>query len=57
MAARPETKILYTSGYLDDDVIRRGIIERDVPFLAKPFTVESLTRKVRDVLDRVERPR
>jgi CheY-like chemotaxis protein len=48
---RPEARILFMSGYTDDNLIRYSIDE-GVAFLEKPITPESLTRKVREVLDR-----
>jgi two-component system, cell cycle sensor histidine kinase and response regulator CckA len=48
--ARPDLKILYMSGYTDDDVVRRGIDGIASRFLQKPFTPEVLLRHVREAL-------
>ncbi|MCU1254582.1 MAG: domain S-box protein, partial [Candidatus Angelobacter sp.] len=50
-AARPETKVLYTSGYADDEVAQHGLVETECAFLEKPFTRDALIRKVREILD------
>jgi PAS domain S-box-containing protein len=47
---RPETKVLYLSGYTEDAIISDGSIEKGTTFLQKPFTLQSLSRKVREVL-------
>jgi signal transduction histidine kinase len=48
---RPEIRVLFMSGYTDDDIVRRGLLRPGVPFLQKPFVAADLSRKVRDVLD------
>jgi two-component system cell cycle sensor histidine kinase/response regulator CckA len=48
---RPEMRVLYMSGYSDDALIRRGVVEQGAAFLQKPFTPDALAHKVREVLD------
>ena len=47
----PETRCLFMSGYTDDAIVRRGVREEGMPFLQKPFTIDALALKVREVLD------
>jgi CheY-like chemotaxis protein len=51
LARRPNLKVLYISGYTNDEVVRRGIRRTEAHFLQKPFTAQELMRKVRKVLD------
>lgn len=47
----PDLKVLFVSGYTSDVTIRRGMRENEVLLVQKPFTAESLGRKIREVLD------
>jgi CheY-like chemotaxis protein len=49
-ALRSDLKVLYISGYTNDEVLRRGVHGDRTPFLHKPFTSEGLMRRVREVL-------
>ncbi|HEY5837610.1 MAG TPA: PAS domain S-box protein [Pyrinomonadaceae bacterium] len=49
--ARPETRVLYMSGFTDDAVVRHGVSAYELCFIQKPFSPESLAIKVREVLD------
>ena|GEM_PF-4831384 len=48
---RPDMKILFSSGYTDDVILRHGIIERDIQFIEKPYTPQNLAVKIRTMLD------
>lgn len=50
-AIRPETKVLYTSGYADDEIVQSSIPGQDHAFLGKPFSRDALVAKVRNLLD------
>ncbi len=47
----PGLRVLFTSGYTDDTVLRHGVTAQTAKFLAKPYTVGALTRKIREILD------
>ena len=49
-AARPQVVVLYTSGYTDDVIAHRGVLDRNMAFIPKPYTAEELAAKVREVL-------
>ena len=52
---RPQTKVLFTSGYAEDVIVHHGIVDQNLNFIAKPFTMQLLGFKVRAVLDGAKR--
>jgi CheY-like chemotaxis protein len=51
LTARPHLRVLYTSGYTDDTIVQRGILDDGMAFLQKPYTPDVLLQKVRHLLD------
>jgi PAS domain S-box-containing protein len=51
VARTPGLKVLFASGYTDDEIVRHGPLNPHTPFLPKPFTPEGLLRQIRAVLD------
>ncbi len=51
IARDPATKVLYMSGYTDDAMLRHGLEQGKFPFLRKPFALEELGKRVRELLD------
>ena len=52
VGVRPETKVLFMSGYTGDTLLQHGIRDADFAFIQKPFKPAELAQKVRDVLQR-----
>jgi CheY-like chemotaxis protein len=49
---RPGLKVLFTTGYTRNAVVHNGVLDPGVELVGKPFTIEELAAKVREVLDR-----
>jgi signal transduction histidine kinase/ActR/RegA family two-component response regulator len=49
--SRPDARVLFMSGYADDDAVRHGVLEPGARFIGKPFATDALVRKVRETLD------
>ncbi|MBI4472153.1 MAG: response regulator [Acidobacteria bacterium] len=54
---RPAMKVLFMSGYANDRIGRHGLLTEGMHFIEKPFTPDSLARKLREVLQVVPRRR
>ena len=50
-SVRPDARILYMSGFTDDAIVRHGMLDKDFPFIQKPFSPELLASKTRELLD------
>ncbi len=48
---RPGIRVLYMSGYPDDAIVRHGILDANAAFIQKPFSLDGLSRKIREVLN------
>ena len=49
-AVYPEIKVLFVSGYTENVIAHRGVLDKGVCFLPKPFSLEDLAAKVRETL-------
>jgi two-component SAPR family response regulator len=47
----PSLKVLYTTGYTRDAIVHNGVLDADVQLISKPFTLEQLAHKVRELCD------
>ena len=50
-ARRPDLRVLYASGYSAELIAERGVIEKGINFIGKPYGSAALARKVRQILD------
>jgi CheY-like chemotaxis protein len=50
-AKQPKMKVVYMSGYTSDAIVERGVLERGLSFLQKPYTRNALMHKVREALN------
>jgi len=48
----PEIRVLFTSGYTEDHIVNSGSLDRGIDFLQKPYSIQTLAKKVREILDR-----
>jgi two-component system, cell cycle sensor histidine kinase and response regulator CckA len=49
---RPGLKVLFTSGYTGDVIVHHGVLDKGIEFIAKPYSLEQLAKRVRAVLDK-----
>jgi len=52
-ALLPNIRVLFVSGYTENFIVDRGVLENGIEFLAKPYSLDQLARRVRQVLDGV----
>jgi two-component system cell cycle sensor histidine kinase/response regulator CckA len=51
---QPLIKVLFMSGYTNDAIVNHGVLDGNTWFIQKPFALDALARKVRQVLDSKE---
>jgi FixJ family two-component response regulator len=54
-AKRPDIRVIYMSGYTSDAIALHHVLDSGISFIEKPFSQETLMRKLREVLDRPEK--
>jgi two-component system cell cycle sensor histidine kinase/response regulator CckA len=52
----PKMKVLYMSGYTENEIVHDGVLEEGTNYIQKPFTLDGLTRQVREILGKDSRP-
>jgi YesN/AraC family two-component response regulator len=51
VSLRPEMRVLYMSGYIDNAIAHHGVLDPGIAYIQKPFARDDLASKVREVLD------
>jgi two-component system, cell cycle sensor histidine kinase and response regulator CckA len=52
LAARPELRVLFMSGFTEDAIVNHGMLDPDTEFMQKPFSPPALALRVQEVLGR-----
>jgi two-component system, cell cycle sensor histidine kinase and response regulator CckA len=50
-ALRPDVRVLFTSGYTANVIVHHGVLKEGIQFLPKPYSLVTLARRIREVLD------
>jgi two-component system, cell cycle sensor histidine kinase and response regulator CckA len=53
--AHPRVKVLFTSGYTEDVIVHHGVVDENLDFIGKPYSLAGLAAKVRETIDRQPR--
>jgi PAS domain S-box-containing protein len=56
-ARRPDLPVIYTTGYTRNAVVHNGVLDTGVELIGKPFTLEELATRIRDVIDKAKTDR
>jgi two-component system, cell cycle sensor histidine kinase and response regulator CckA len=48
---QPGMKVLFTSGYTENVIVHHGVVEENLNFIGKPYSLQELAKKIREVLD------
>ncbi len=51
LAENPSLKVLFTSGYTEDMIVRHGVREKELNFIGKPYSPQAIAAKIREILD------
>ena len=51
----PAMKTLFTSGYTEDVIVHHGVIDSNLNFIGKPYSLQALAGKIREVVERESR--